>query len=409
MDKQAAKSGLQSPNAIFYYAIMPLLRLYLFLRYGYKKPKDVPALPEGKPFVVLGSHASNLDFLFTLVAIYPHRPNVLITEFFYGNKLLAPLLRFCRTIPRKQFRADAASVRAMMGVVRRGGCLLLYPEGEVNGTGRFCRMPPGLGRMCKMMGVPVYAAVTEGSYLSLPKWAKSQRRGRVNCRLSLAADEKTVKESSPEALEALLQEKLFYDDHAWQKSAMIPFRGKAPAERLENLIYRCPRCESEARMKSEGDRFFCTACGNAARMDEYGFLHAEGAEDKVFETVAEWVEYQRECLRRETALPDYCMEAKGTLLLHTKDAPMLGIEAGRGLIRLDKEALTYEGEHLGERTLLRWPLASFFKLPFGAGRDFDIPSMQEDRVSFRPDERQLVEKFVLAVDALHDEAEKRES
>ena len=398
----AAQSGQKSHNPVFYHLIMPPLRLYLYLRYGYRRPKDVPAFPKDKAFVVLGSHASNLDFLFTLVAIYPHRPNVLITEFFFGNKLLAALLRFLRAIPRKQFRADAASVRAMMSVTRRGGCLLLYPEGEVNGTGRFCRMPPGAGRMCKMMGVPVYTAVTEGSYLSLPKWAAAQRRGKVFCRLTLAADEKTLKESSAEELESIFKEKLYYDDFAWQNEKRIAFRTKAPAEKLERILYRCPRCGAEARMKSEGARFLCTACGNAAYMDEYGFLHARGAEDKIFSTVADWSQYQRECLRREAAAHDYRLEAEGTLLLHMKSGKMLGEEAGRGVICLDKEALSYQGERLGEQVSLRWPLDGFFKLPFGAGRDFDIPSGDEPRVSFRPDERQLVEKFVLAVDTLYD-------
>lgn len=402
MRAQPNPNGKKSPNLLFYHLILPLLRLYLFLRYGYKNAKDAPKLPKNKAFVVLGSHASNLDFLFTLAAIYPHRPNVLVSEFFFGNKALASLLRFLQAIPRKQFRADAASVRAMMNVVKRGGCLLLYPEGEVNGTGRFCRMPPGIGRMCKMMGVPIYAAVTKGSYLSYPKWAQSQRRGRVECSLSQVADEETLRLLTNEQLEALLREKLYYDDFAWQKEARVAFMGKKLAQKLENLLYLCPKCGAEAKMKSEDDRFYCTQCGNSARMDEYGFLHAQGEKDFVFESVAEHVQYQRDALKKEIAKGGYVLEAMGTLLLHDERSQLVGSAAGRGVMRLDAKALSYEGERLGERVKLCWPLCGFFKLSFGAGRDFDIPSGDALRVSFRPDEAQLVEKYVLSVDALYD-------
>lgn len=402
MAKKAGSYGEKSPNVIFYHLVIPLLSLYLYIRYGYKRPKDMPPLPKDKPFVVLGSHASNLDFLFTVAAIYPHRPNALVSEFFFGNKLLSALLHFLQAIPRKQFHSDAASVRAMMKVIRRGGVLLLYPEGEVNGTGRFERMPPGIGRMCKLMGARVYSAVCSGSYLSFPKWANKQRRGRAECLVSLIADEESIKNSSAEELETLFAEKLRYDDLAWQKKANTPFHAKAPAEELERILYRCPRCGAEFRMKSEGARFFCAQCRNCALMDEYGFMHPEGAEDKVFESVADWAEYQREILRDEIKEEDFCIEAEGTLLMHTGNGKMNGTAAGRGMIRLDKEALSYEGERLGENVSLCWPLESFYKLSFGAGRHFDIPSSDETRISFKPDERQCVEKFVLAVDALYD-------
>lgn len=407
-----AQPGEKSPNPIVYHMLIPPLRLYLFLRYGYRAPRKKRAaqdvsLPREGGFVVIGSHASNLDFLFTALAIYPHRPNVLVSDFFFGNAALAALLRGLRAIPRKQFRPDAASVRAMAKVARRGGCLLLYPEGEVNGTGRFYSMPPGIGRMCKMFGLPVYSAVTYGSYLSCPKWAKHERRGRVECSLRLAADAETLRRESAQALEARFAKALFYDDFRWQQEARVPFRGgrggrRTRAERLENILYLCPRCQSEGMMASEGERFYCKACKNEARMDAYGFLKPLGAEDRIYESVADWSAAQREALRASVRREDFLLEAPGALLLHRGKRRLVGTEAGRGTLRLDRECLGYEGERLGERVSLRWPLTGFYKLSFGAGRDFDVPSADGPRVSLRPDNPQLVEKFVLAVDALRE-------
>lgn len=391
----------KSPNALFYHIVMPLLRAYLYLRYGYRDSGETTGLKKGEPFVVLGSHASNLDFLFTIAAIYPNRPNAVVTEYFFGERALAWLLHSLHAIPRKQFTADPASVRAMLRTVRRGGCLLMYPEGEVNGTGRFDRMPPGVGKLCKLLKAPIYTAVTYGSYLSYPKWADKQRRGRAGVKLELAADAAAVEKFSGEELDELIRKKLKYDDFEWQKANMIPFPAKAPAEKVERMLYLCPRCKAEGLMKSEGARLFCTGCGNAAVLDEYGFFHREKAEDKVFESVADWTEHQRDTLRAALAVPGFRMETKGALLLH-RGGKLVGEEAGRGIIALDEKALSYTGERLGEQVELSWRLDSFYKVSFGAGRDFCVPTQDGQRIFLRPDNTQLVEKFVLAVNLLYD-------
>lgn len=400
MQKNKSAAGEKSPDPLFYHLIMPLLKLYLFIRYGYRAPAAAE-MPKDGPLVVLGSHASNLDFLFTVAAIYPHRPNALVTEYFFGEPALAWLLTSLHAIPRKQFVADTASVRAMLRTVRRGGCLLLYPEGEVNGTGRFDRMPPGIGKLCKLLGAPVYTAVTEGSYLSFPKWAKRQRRGKAFVRLELAADEAVLSRMTSAELDALLAEKLKYDDFEWQKRNMLPFRVKSPAEGLERMLYLCPKCGAEGRMESEGALLRCANCGNTAVLDEYGFLHKRGKDDIVFERAADWAEYQRKELRHAIASPDFFIEEKGALLIH-KQGKLTGEEAGRGMIRLDAETLSYSGERYGESVCLKWPLKSFYKLSFGAGRDFGVPCEGKERIFLRPDRTQLVEKFVLAVNVLYD-------
>lgn len=395
------------PSYLLYHLILPPLRLYLRLRYGFRPAPQACAgmpAPGAGPFVVVGNHASNLDFLFTVAALYPHRINVLVSRYFFGQRRLKWLLETLKCIPRDQFTPDPASIFAMVDVTRRGGCLLLYPEGEVNGTGRFARMPGGIGRLCRLMGAPVFAAVTCGSHLSKPKWSPYERRGKVSCTIRRVADASEVAELSPAALEARIQRALYYDDYAWQKTARVPFRGKAPALGLDNLLYLCPRCGAENTLRSDAHTLRCTACHNAARMDEYGLLRPLHAGDTVFESIPDWVDLQRETLRRQAALPDFCLSAPCALLLHRDEKTLAGTKAGKGVVSLNAQAIIYEGTRDGARVQLRYPLSAFYKLPFNACRNtFDIPAAGTNaRVSFQLFKPFCVEQFVLAADVLYD-------
>lgn len=400
--QKSGHADLPAPNLLFYHLVMPPLRLYLFLKYNYRRPKTLPPIPKDAPFVVLGSHASNLDFLFTFVALYPHRMNALVSSYFFGSKPLALLLRSLRCIPRKQFTADPASIRAMLSVIRRNGGVLLYPEGEVNGTGRFDRMPPGVGRLCKLMGARVYAAVNSGSYMTRPKWGKGERKGRVECRVTLIADAKDVRDLSARALEERIQKALFYDDHAWQKRARVPFKGGARTAGLENLLYKCPRCGAEGKMRAREDTLCCVACGNGARMDAYGLLHPFKKGDAIFDNVADWVRFEREALRAETALPDFRMQSKGSLLLRPDAGKAVYQPSGDGVMGIDHYFLTYEGVRLGKRVSLRWALKDFYKTPFSIGTHMEIPGDDTSRAALVTDNRQLLQKYIFAVDALYD-------
>ncbi len=399
--QEMGRKPVPAPNPVFYHSMLPLLRLYLFIRYHYKKPKTLPPIPKDGPFVVLGSHASNLDFLFTFVALYPHRMNALVSSYFFGSKALSLLLKSLRCIPRKQFSADPASIRAMLGVLKRNGSVLLYPEGEVNGTGRFDRMPPGIGRLCKLMGAPVYAAVNNGSYMTRPKWGHGERKGRVECKVTLVADAADLAALSSRALDERIQRALYYDDHTWQKQARVPFKQGEQTAGLENLLYKCPRCGAEGRMRTSADTISCAACGNGARMDVYGLLHPARKGDVIFDNVADWVQFERDALKTETALPDFCMRHNGAILLHLGERKAEYSFAGGGVMGIDRTHITYEGVRLGKRVRLCWALADIYKTPFKSGAHMEIPGESDPRTALAPDNRQLLQKYVLAVDALY--------
>ena len=145
-----------------------LLRPYLKLVYNYSAPKKLPEFPDG-PLLFLGSHSSNLDFLFAIPLLRKKRFNAVVASYFYFNERVGRLLNFCRCIRKEQFRTDISSIRDMRAAIKNGGSVLIYPEGEVNGTGRCERPHESIVRLARLLDVPVYAIITHGSYLTRPK------------------------------------------------------------------------------------------------------------------------------------------------------------------------------------------------------------------------------------------------
>lgn len=208
-----------------YDMIMLLLRPYLWLKYRFRVPKDIPALPDG-PIVLLGSHTGNLDFLFALATLRQKRFHAVVAAHFYRNRRIAWLLNLFRCIKKEQFRADVESIARMKNTIEMGESLLIYPEGEVNGTGRTAPFSDSIAKLAKLLKAPLYAARTHGGYFTRPKWNPVQRRGKVETEIELIATAEEVKSLSMDELYARIEQKLFVDDYAWQKRRMIPFGGK---------------------------------------------------------------------------------------------------------------------------------------------------------------------------------------
>ena len=99
-----------------YDMIMLLLRPYLWLKYRFRVPKDIPALPDG-PIVLLGSHTGNLDFLFALATLRQKRFHAVVAAHFYRNRRIAWLLNLFRCIKKEQFRADVESIARMKNTI----------------------------------------------------------------------------------------------------------------------------------------------------------------------------------------------------------------------------------------------------------------------------------------------------
>ncbi|OQB20344.1 MAG: 2-acyl-glycerophospho-ethanolamine acyltransferase [Firmicutes bacterium ADurb.Bin182] len=393
--KQTRKAAVKRPNAFLYHIAVALLKPYLRLRYGMSYDCSIKK-EISEPFVLLANHSSAIDFMVAFCAMTPFRMNAVVTTYYFGNLVLAKLLKLMGCIPKTQFLPDMACVRAISGVIARGGSVLIFPEGEVNGYGINDIYPEGIAKLCRMLGAPVYVLKIRGSYLSSPKWAVSNRRGRMEASLERLFSPEDLKNICDFEMNERIASAIGHDEYAWQQAAGLSFKGKNLAENIHGILYLCPKCRSEFALTGKENEVVCSSCGNTAVIDESGKFCPKNPGDKAYETVSEWIMAQRKAIADELAEGKFHLEAPCFLLLHKDKKTLRHTITGEGKILMTALGLTYEGTLNEGIVKLFFSADDLFKLPYGALNHFEIPNTKET-IAIAPKEKRMIAKFVQAM------------
>ena len=249
------------------------------------------------PYVLLCNHNAFLDFIVATAAIYPQRANYVVAiDGFIGRE---ELLRRVGCICKRKFTNDVTLVRQLKQVIRNGDVALIYPEARYSLCGTTAVLPASLGKLCKLLGVPVVTLICHGHHVNSPFWNLHDRGVKpteAEMRLLFSAEE--LSRSKPDQINEAIVQAFQYDDFAWQRERGIrtPYEGRA--EGLHKVLYQCPHCRREYQMDSRGTELFCKACGKRWTMSELGQLSAEDGETE-FAHIPDWYEWERENVRRE--------------------------------------------------------------------------------------------------------------
>ena len=251
----------------------------------------------------------------------------------------------------------------------------------------------------------MYYSVIRGGYLTSPKYNLRDRCGTVEVEYDLLFTPEQLAAMSPEEIEDAINRAIYHDDYAWNREKGYHYDiGDKGAEDLEDLLFWCPKCGRQHTMATKGNTIFCTTCGNGAALtDTYELVpFDEGC--VIPETQTAWFNQQREMIRAEVAAEDFVLEEEVELGM-LPDHALLKNQAtseivGRGVLRLDRTGLSYEGTKNGE------PFAFHIKsrqLPtYGMCTDLSrfYTFVDGQFVEFYPKHR-VVEKFFLATEEIH--------
>ncbi len=250
------------------------------------------------PYLLLGNHNAFFDMNVSAAATFPYFGNYVVAiDGYIGRE---GLLRSIGCICKRKFTSDTMMVRHLVTVVQNGGIPALYPEARYSLCGTTAVLPESLGKLVKLLKVPVVTLITHGHHINHPFWNTRHERGvrptEAEMKLFLTADD--VAALSADEINARLVTEFQYDDFAWQKEKKIRVRAKDRADGLEKILYQCPVCGTEFRMKSAGAELSCEACGHVWEMTEYGELRAKEGET-VFSHIPDWYEWERANVRKE--------------------------------------------------------------------------------------------------------------
>jgi len=398
------KNKVQPVNGFLMTVLYYGVRVYLFLCGVRVKTVNKIGEIEG-PAIVLCNHGSFIDFIYAAALLRKFKPHFIVARLYFYHNILGYLLRKVGAFPKSMFTMDMENVKNCLTVLNRNEILAMMPEARLSSAGRFEDIQAGTYSFIKKTAVPVYTIKIHGDYLANPKWGKGLRRGAVvETELDRLYTADEVLELSLEALQAGIEERLYYDEFAWlEEHPEIRYRSSRMAEGLENLLTTCPICNGKYRLNTDKDKVYCEHCGCLTSIDErYQFTG-----DFRFKNLAEWYDWQKELLYKEIVEnTDYALTSKVELRLPSNGKGLTRF-AGNGVCTLNRDGLTYTGTKDGEKVELHFSIKRIYRLLFGAGENFEIYDGAQI-LYFVPKERRSAVDWYLASMILYDEMEKSE-
>ena len=244
------------------------------------------------PVLLVPNHVSAWDPLLVAMSLKDKQVYYVASEHLFRMGPVSQLLEFMvAPIPRRKASAGTDTVKACLRHLREGHSICLFAEGEQSWNGRNIPIFPATGKLVKSSGATLVTYRLEGAYLSLPRWGKGVRRGRVHGHPVGIYPPEQLKSMTPKEINALIERDTAED--AWERQRLSPVRyvGKCRAEGLERALYLCPRCRRIGTLQTKNNRIFC-GCGLDLEYTETGFFLPE----QPFSNLGEWDDWQREQL-----------------------------------------------------------------------------------------------------------------
>ena len=292
------------------------------------------------PYLLLCNHNAFMDFKVATKAMFPYRANYVVAiDGFIGREWL---LRDIGCICKRKFTNDITLIRHLKQVVKNGNIAVIYPEARYSLCGTTAVLPASLGKLCKLLGVPVVTLICHGHHINSPFWNLHDRGVKpTEAEFSVLFTADELKGSSPDEINERIVKAFQYDDYKWQKEKNIRISYPKRAEGLHKVLYQCPACKTEFKMSTKENKISCDACGKRWSMSEYGELSADRGKTE-FSHIPDWYEGERSNVRAEVENGSY---SSGTLPVRVDSLPNAKkfIHLGKGTMIHDMNGFKVSG------------------------------------------------------------------
>ncbi|MCI2069196.1 MAG: 1-acyl-sn-glycerol-3-phosphate acyltransferase [Bacilli bacterium] len=358
------------------------------------------------PCILIWNHLSRIDHAYLVEAAYPKRINILAGyNEFYRSHLHFPF-HLMNILPKKIFANDILGVKAMMKIIKEGGCVAFAPEGMSSIYGTNQPIVVGTGHLLKHFNVPVYFLKMRGEYLANTKVCLDPRIGKCEAEMSLLFSPEDLNSLSQEAVEDKINLAFKNDDYEYAKEQHVQWRTNGNiCNRLNDLCYRCPKCGKEMTMVAYGDEIKCNACGNGAKMND--FYEFVPFDDKCVIPVSpsKWFrEERREVIKAIRKNLSYSISVpvkigflpQNHYLKHHLTSEILG----EGLFTLDHQGVHFKGTKNGEAYSFDLTYKAVFSLVIVTDLTHFGLYVDEEYIEFFPD-TPVVGKLLLLTEEMH--------
>lgn len=370
---------MKRPNIILYSILGFFLKIYTIIK-GQKIKRKVKIKA---PCIVLSNHTSFPDFAYTTSAVYPKRVNYLGADKFFYDPVLGVVLKAARAIPKCLFQSDPASILKALRVLKKGGIIGIFPEGQISPVGVNMEHNPAIGKLLKKAKVDVYMVKHKNAYLVNPPWTNKSFRGPIETEINIIATKEDVNKLSIDELNQLVARSLRFNTHEYNEEKKVKFHLN-DISNLESVIYHCPNC-GEDHLVSEKEALICPDCGKKYVYDTYGQLDGIRL-DHLYQVQEQIIQ------EKFDSNPDFTMSANVKLQSYRGNRVK---EVGHGKFYLNRNGYKFIGEVDGNDTILEFSPEHIPSLPTDLGINVQI---YKDYVlyQFVFDDIRLPTQFVIA-------------
>ncbi len=128
-------------------------------------------IPRKGAFILVSNHQSYLDPIFCAGLIKRHSSfiarDTLFTNWFFG-----PLISSVNAIPVKLGEPDISAMRKVLGRLKKGGGVTIFPEGTRTDDGKITPFKPGLGLLARRGNATIVPVVIDGAFEC---WSRNQK------------------------------------------------------------------------------------------------------------------------------------------------------------------------------------------------------------------------------------------
>ena len=365
---------------------------------------DIDGLDD-KPVVLLATHTSRLEFMYTLYGFRRNNINMVCGYQNILKKGIYWLFRKLGIISKYLYQPDFKCTKNMLGVLKRNGALGLFPEGIQSTSGSTQPINPATTKFIKKSKAYVVLCTSQGTYMTTNRYSSDRKKGYIALNYSILFTPQTLALMTEEQIYERLLQKFKYNEFEFNKQARHKYIGKKPnAHGLNKILYKCPDCKREHVMEVVGEEIRCRACKFSARVNEYYDLVEFKGNNKP-SSIDAWYKWQRNCVREEIARDNFKMMLSGrfyTIKLDRlrkppKNRKLLSV----GELYLNNKKLCFLGTIKGKGNGYHFDMKSIYSLTFST-KGFLEFYHNDDYYIFVPDDKtQDLIKWTLASEEIH--------
>lgn len=305
------------------------------------------------PFLVMATHQGFSDYYIGPLSVFPHRA-VYVSDMEGFAAFGKALYRGIGCIGKRRYVADLTVVSNIKYALNKGQSVFIYPESRHSNIGVTACIPKNMGRLAKILNVPLVILSANGSYLANPFWNEEKtRKVPMTAELKCIYTKEQIAVTPTEEIQERIEKELQYNEYDYQHEKGFLINDADRAEGIERSLYQCLCCGKKYSMSSKGANLFCNACNTTWELTPEGWLVNRTDESAEKISPPDWYWFEKSEAEKEA---QNRFEKKITVEVEALPNEKGFIELGEGTLTFDETKFILDYTNVsGEKSQLCFP------------------------------------------------------